>query len=38
VEYATVRARLIAAGRAHAAAFTWDRCAAATLAVYRQVG
>jgi alpha-1,3-rhamnosyl/mannosyltransferase len=37
LDNATVRARLIAAGRAHAAAFTWDRCAAATLAVYRQV-
>lgn len=31
------RARLIAAGRARAAAFTWEACARATLAVYREV-
>ncbi len=34
---AGVRAHLIAAGRAHAARFTWERCAAETLAVYRRV-
>jgi glycosyltransferase involved in cell wall biosynthesis len=32
-----VRAHLIAAGRAHAAAFTWERCAAETLTVYHQL-
>jgi alpha-1,3-rhamnosyl/mannosyltransferase len=37
LDNAAVRAHLIAAGRAHAARFTWDRCAAETLAVYRGV-
>lgn len=31
------RAELAAAGRAHAAGFTWDRCVAQTRAVYREV-
>ena len=34
---AGLRAALIAAGRRHAAAFTWDRCAARTLAIYQRV-
>jgi alpha-1,3-rhamnosyl/mannosyltransferase len=37
LDNAAVRAHLIAAGRAHAARFTWNRCAAETLAVYRGV-
>jgi glycosyltransferase involved in cell wall biosynthesis len=32
---AGLRAHLIAAGRARAGAFTWDRCARETLAIYR---
>lgn len=31
-----LRERLISAGRAHAASFSWDRCAEKTLAVYRE--
>lgn len=31
------RARLIEAGRKHVADFTWERCAAQTVAVYREV-
>jgi alpha-1,3-rhamnosyl/mannosyltransferase len=34
---ATVRARLIEAGREHVADFTWERCAAQTVALYREV-
>jgi glycosyltransferase involved in cell wall biosynthesis len=33
-----VRARLIPAGHAQAARFTWERAAAATLDLYRKVG
>jgi alpha-1,3-rhamnosyl/mannosyltransferase len=32
-----VRAQLITAGRVHAARFTWERCAADTVAVYQRV-
>lgn len=37
LDNAGVRAHLIAAGRAHAAAFTWERCAVETLAIYRRL-
>jgi alpha-1,3-rhamnosyl/mannosyltransferase len=30
------RARLIETGRKHVAGFTWERCAAQTVAVYRE--
>jgi glycosyltransferase involved in cell wall biosynthesis len=32
-----LRARMVAAGRARAASFTWERCATATLEVYERV-
>jgi alpha-1,3-rhamnosyl/mannosyltransferase len=32
-----IRGRLVEAGRKHVAGFTWERCAARTVAVYREV-